>query len=107
LALLDLLEPRLRTLLGAPIVMGERAWNRAPEQVRRGRDDVMCGELVGGRDNVGIDAVNRASKHDGRTLGAGVADVEVRREAAALARADPDPLRWHRLPPAHCSRTAF
>jgi hypothetical protein len=53
-ALFDLFEPRLRALLGAPIVMGGRPGNRAPEQVRRGRDDVMGGELVGDRDDIGI-----------------------------------------------------
>jgi hypothetical protein len=51
----------------------------------------MCGELVGDRDNVGIDAVNRASKHNGRNLVAGLGNVEIAIEIAAVARADLDP----------------
>src|SRR5438093_12687229 len=49
LALLDLLEPPLRTLLGSAIVMGERARNGAPEQVRRRSDKAVGRELTGNR----------------------------------------------------------
>ena len=52
----------------------------------------MCGELIGDRDDVGIDAVNRASKHNGRNLAAGIGNVERAIEVAARARADLDPL---------------
>jgi len=52
----------------------------------------MRGELIGDRDNIGIDAVNRTSKHNRRNLCADLGNVQIAIEVAALARADLDPL---------------
>src|SRR5262249_55814445 len=97
--LAELLEPRLRALLRAAIVVGERARDRAPEQVGRGGDEAMRGELIGDRDDIGIDAVHRTSKHYGRNFSAGLRTVQIAIELAALARAHLDPLPRHRMPP--------
>src|SRR5262249_42216436 len=99
LTLFDLLEPRLRTLLRAAVVVGERARDRAPEQVGRCGDEAMRSELIGDRDNVRINAVHRTSKHNGRNLSAGLRGAQIAIELAALARAHLDPLPRHRMPP--------
>ena len=72
LAGLDLLEPRLRALLGAAVVMGQRSRQRAPEQIGRRGDDAVCGKFVGDGADVGIDAVDRGREHDGRHRSVGL-----------------------------------
>jgi hypothetical protein len=51
----------------------------------------MGGELVGDRDDIGVDAVNRTSEHNRRNLAADIGNVQIAIEFAALARADLDP----------------
>jgi hypothetical protein len=105
--LLDLLEPWLRTLLRTAIVVGERAGNRAPEQVRCGGDEPMGGELIGVRNNIGVDAVNRRSKHNCRNLPVDLRNVQIAIKLAAFVRADLYPLPGHRMPPVCCRTTTF
>src|SRR5262245_27175163 len=99
LAFSNLVEPRLRALLRASVVVGERARKRAPEQVRRGSNVAGCGELIGNRGDIVIDAVNRRSEHNRRGRSAGLGYIQIAIEIAAFARADLDPLLRHHTSP--------
>src|SRR5262245_8528665 len=99
LAFSNVVEPRLRALLRASVVMGERARKRTPEQVRRGSNEAGCGELIGNRSDIAINAVNRRSEHNRRGRSAGLGHVQIAIEIAAFARADLDPLLMHHTPP--------
>jgi hypothetical protein len=95
----DSLETRLRTRLGALIVMRERPWNGAPEQVGRRSNEAMGGQLIGHADDVGIDPVHGASQHNGGKLLARSGHCDIAIEFTALAGTDPYALARHAAPP--------
>ena len=62
---LDLFQARLAARPGAAVLVPERSRHRAPEQVGRGRDVAMHGELVGDGAHILVDADDGAGEHDG------------------------------------------
>src|ERR1700738_2260040 len=85
--------------------MGERAWDRAPEQVRSRSNEATCGELIGDCHDIGIDPMNCRSKHHPGSRSPAICHCEVTIEFAAIAGGDFDGLAQHRAAPCfYCDR---
>jgi hypothetical protein len=95
----DFLGPRLRALGRAAILVRERPRHRPPEQVGRGCDIAVRGELVSKRTDIRVDAMHGGGEHDRRDLAFGRGRREIAVELAALARANLDGGAGHGAPP--------
>jgi len=95
----DFLQPRLRALRRAGVLVRQRARHRAPEEVGRGGDIAVRGELVGEVADVLVDPVHGGSEHHRGHLAVGCGHREIAVERSALARANLDGLARHRGPP--------